>query len=212
MSALNRIAFYQGRRDEVPNQELAQELAANKDRAGVREIAENLWNKDKNVQSDCLKVLYETGYLDPSLVADYAGDFLKLLKSRNNRMVWGAMIALSTIAGLKADEIFPHADEIEKAMAAGSVITRDAGMKTLAQIAGRKDAYRTRLAPYLLERLAEARPVDAPRYAEFILEAIGPAEQAEFVRIIEKWIESASPSRLPRLKRVLKIVQTSEPG
>ena len=83
-------------------------LAQTRNAADIREIAENLWNKEPNIQSDCLKVLYELGYLAPELIADYADDFLKLLKHRNNRMVWGGMIALSTIATLKADEIFAH--------------------------------------------------------------------------------------------------------
>lgn len=98
MSVLIQIAFYQERRDEVPNQELAHKLAAAKDKAGIREIAENLWNKNKNVQSDCLKVLYEIGYIDSDLITDYVEDFLKLLNSKNNRMVWGVMIALGTFA------------------------------------------------------------------------------------------------------------------
>ena len=38
---LNRIAYFKGRRDEVPNQELARDLAATEDIAGIREIAEN---------------------------------------------------------------------------------------------------------------------------------------------------------------------------
>ena len=42
MSVLNRLATSLGRRDEVPNQELARDLAAKKDKVGVREIAENL--------------------------------------------------------------------------------------------------------------------------------------------------------------------------
>ena len=61
VSVLNRLASSLGRRDEVPNQELARDLAGKKDKAGVREIAENLWNKDKNIQADCIKVLYEIG-------------------------------------------------------------------------------------------------------------------------------------------------------
>jgi hypothetical protein len=44
VSALDRIAHLQNRRDKVPNQELA------------REIVENLGNKDKNIQADCVKV------------------------------------------------------------------------------------------------------------------------------------------------------------
>jgi hypothetical protein len=50
-------------------------LAAKKNKAGIKEIAENLWNKDKNIQADCIKVLYEVGVIEPDLIADYAEDF-----------------------------------------------------------------------------------------------------------------------------------------
>ena len=63
MSVLNRIAHFQKRRDEVPNQKLARELAEKKDREGIREIAENLWNKDKRIQADCIKVLTKSATL-----------------------------------------------------------------------------------------------------------------------------------------------------
>ena len=76
MSVLNKIAFHLNRRDEVPNQELAQELAQTRNQADIREIAENLRNNEPNIQSDCLKVLYELGYLAPELIADYVEDFL----------------------------------------------------------------------------------------------------------------------------------------
>ncbi len=204
MSVLNKIAFYQDRRDEVPNQEVARTLAQTRNADDIREIAENLWNKEPNIQSDCLKVLYELGYLAPELIAEYVEDFIKLLKQRNNRMVWGGMIALSTIASLQAEKIFPHVELIKKTMQGGSVITKDAGIKTLAGIAARKDEYRLQIVPYLLERLANSRPVDAPRYAEIILITIGTTDQAEFIKIIKKWMASASSSRLPRLKKVLK--------
>ena len=114
MSALNKIAYFQNRRDEVPNQALARELAETKNKKGIQEIAENLEHKNPSVQSDCLKVLYEIGYLDPGLIADYVDEFLKLLKSKNNRMVWGSMIALATIAELKPGEIWKHVDGCHK--------------------------------------------------------------------------------------------------
>ena len=87
MSVLDRIAFFLGRRDEIPNQELAAALALNKDSKGIRELAANLWHDNPQVQSDCLKVLYEIGYLDPALIVDWIGDFIKLLDSKNNRLV-----------------------------------------------------------------------------------------------------------------------------
>ena len=79
MSVLSKIAFFQNRRDEVPNQELAKALASRKDCKGIREIGENLWHDNAQVQSDCLKVLYEIGYLEPALIAEGVGDFIKLL-------------------------------------------------------------------------------------------------------------------------------------
>ena len=203
MDVLKKIAYYQNRRDEVPNQALARELAQTRRAADIHEIAENLWNKEPNIQSDCLKVLYELGYLAPDLISGYVEDFLRLLKQRNNRLVWGGMIALSTIASLQADKIFPHVEDIIKTMKSGSVITNDAGIKTLTGVAARNEAYRTRILPYLLERLADSRAVDAPRYAEVILAAISPTEKADFIRILEKWIGVASGARLARLKKVL---------
>lgn len=204
MSVLNKIAYYQDRRSDVPNQELARELAASKYRARVHEIAENLWNKEKSIQSDCLKVLYEIGYLDPTLVAEYVGGFLKLLKSRNNRLVWGGMIALSTVAGLKADEIFSHYDEIVDVMSKGSVITMDNGVKVLALVASKNAAYNQKIFPFLLDHLSTCRPKEVPQHAEKTLPAVNAGNQAEFVRVLEKRMEDLSGSQVARLKKVIR--------
>jgi hypothetical protein len=166
MSVLNKIAFYQNRRDEVPNQEVAQALAQSRNHADIHEIATNLWNIEPNIQSDCLKVLYELGYLAPELISDYVEDFLKLLRHRNNRMVWGGMIALSTVADSKAAEIFPHVDEIVQVMKMGSVITMDNGIKALALVASQKDEYRKAIFPTLLNHLKTCRPKEVPQHAE----------------------------------------------
>jgi len=56
MPVLAQIAYFQGRRDETPNQVLARQLAESQDRDGVAEIAANLWNENAPIQSDCLKV------------------------------------------------------------------------------------------------------------------------------------------------------------
>ena len=135
MTVLNRLASSQNRRDEVPNHELARDLATRKDKIGIREIAENLWNKDKNIQADCIKVLYEIGYIEPALIAGYAEDFVKLLRSKNNRLVWGGMIALAGAAKANPDAVFRHFDAIKKAKESGSVITVDNSIAALAHTA-----------------------------------------------------------------------------
>jgi len=106
MSILSKLASAQGRKDEEPNKELARELDANNDIDGIREAAENLRNKDKRIQTDCLSVLEQVGLLEPELIEDYVADFIELVFSRDNRLVWAAMINLALIADRKPQEIF----------------------------------------------------------------------------------------------------------
>jgi hypothetical protein len=205
MTVIERIAFYQGRRDEVPNQDLARDLASRRDTAGIAEIASGLFHKEANVRNDCLKVLYEIGYLDPALVGDYSGEFVRLLKSRNNRLVWGAMIALSTIAGVRAAEIYAHLPEILKAMQSGSVITVDNAIKTLALL-GRDDAARRReVAPILLRHLATCRPKDVPQHAESSLPAVDAENKAAFIQVLEKRRTDLSAAQLRRVNKVIAL-------
>jgi hypothetical protein len=207
MTALEKIAFYQGRRDEVPNQELARQLVESSDHAGLQEIAGHLSDSNPNVQSDCLKVLYEVGYLKPALIADYCGDFLKLIRSKNNRLVWGAMIALATIAPLCADELYPHVAELEHAMDVGSVITRDNGVKILAAIAAASPGYNQTIFPFLLHHLQTCRPKDVPQHSEAILQAVDAVNWEAFVGVLEKRMEDLSGAQPGRVNKVIRAAQ-----
>lgn len=207
MPVLDQIAYFQGRQDDAPNQDLARRLAESQDRAGVAEIAANLWHENAAIQSDCLKVLYEVGYLDPTLIAPYAGDFLKLLRSRNNRLVWGGMIALSTIAAIAADAIDPQRDEVLQAMAQGSVITVDAGVLTLARLASTGDQRRAEILPYLLQHLRTCRPKDVPQHAEKTVIAVDAAHRDEFIGALNGRLPDMNASQAARIKRVIKQVE-----
>lgn len=203
MSVLNRIAAAQGRRDEAPNQELARDLAEQEDRAGIHELAANLGHADPNVRSDCLKTLYEVGYLKPELIAGYAGEFVRLLRDRHNRMVWGAMLALATIAPLSADDLYLHRQRIQDAIAEGSVITVDNGVKVLAAIAAADAAYRAELLPDLFHHLQTCRPKAVPQHAEAIVPAVDAAHADAFVAILERRLAHMSASQAARVKRVI---------
>jgi len=207
MSVLNRIACQKNRRDEVPNQELARELAESDNRVGIQEIAENLWNKDTNVSFDCIKVLYEVGYIKPELIAEYVSDFLKLMKSKHNRLVWGAMLALSTIAALRADEIYAQRDEIQTVIDKGSVITVDNGVKILALVASHNKAYGREIFPYLLNHLRTCRPKDVPQHSEKTVVAVNAGNKSEFIAVLEKRIEDLQGAQLTRVKKVIKEVE-----
>ena len=207
MSVLQRTAHLQGRRDEVPNQDLARELAAKKDRRGIREIAENLQNHDKNIQADCIKVLYEVGYIDPALVADFAEDFAVLLKSRNNRLVWGGMIGLSTVAAIRADVVQKHLGEIRDALSEGSVITVDAAVLTLARFASTSEKSRKVAVPLLIDHLMTCRPKDVPQHAEKSLPAVNRLNKKQFAAVLQTRLGDLSGSGLSRVKKVLKQVE-----
>ncbi len=204
MSALERIAFFQNRRDEVPNQQLAKELAETEDRAGIAEIARNLQHKNQSVQSDCLKVLYEIGYLKPELIAEYAPEFLALLRSKNNRMVWGAMIALATIADKKPNDIYEQLPAVTDTIDHGTLITVVWGVKALAKVAAANKTYKQKIFPYLMAQLKKCIPRDVPMHAESILPAIDQTNKQEFLSLIEARKPEMTPSQLARLKRVTK--------
>lgn len=207
MSVIQKIAYNRGIRNEAPNQELARELALADDMDGITEIARNLWNKNANIQSDCLKVLYEIGFIKPGLVAGYVVDFLQLLLSKNNRLVWGGMIALSTIAKLQADVLFERRAEILNAMANGSVITKDAGVKTLADVAAQDERYHAEIFPQLLKYLQTCRPADASRHAEVMVIAVNAATLSDFIQILEHRVHEMSSAQAARARHVIKKVQ-----
>ena len=208
MTVLNRLASSLRRRNEVPNQALARDLAAQKDKASIREIAENVWNRDKNIQADCIKVLYEIGSIEPTLIASYTEDFVKLLRSKNNRLVWGGMTALAEVAKVDPAAVFKHFDEIKKAKETGSVITVDNAISTLAYTAADREEYNNVIFPYLLKHLSSCRPKEVPQHAEKTLVAVNSTNKADFIRVLEKRMEDLSGSGLSRIKKVIKQATT----
>jgi hypothetical protein len=208
MSVLERLACMQHRKDEIPNQELARELARKKDRKGIQEIADNLWNKDNNVQNDCIKVLYVVGYLNPSLIGQYAEEFVKLLGSNNNRMIWGAMLGLSTVADLKANQLFTHYKVIEKAVEQGSVITQDNGIAALAIIASKSEHFRKKIFPFLMKHLDLCRPKDIPQHSEKSLVAVDAKNRNAFVKVLKKRMGLLSAAQSRRVRKVIEAVES----
>lgn len=204
MSILPKLASAQGRKDEEPNKELARELVANDDIDGIREAAENLRNKDRRIQTDCLSVLEQVGLLKPELIEDYAADFIELLFSKVNRLVWAAMINLALIADRKALEIFEQFDEIVEVMEKGSVITKDNGIKTLAKVASTNNEYAEVIMPYLMEQLKSCRSKSVPQYAESIRVAVDSKNQEQYLCILNERLDVLSAAQQRRVKKLLK--------
>jgi hypothetical protein len=204
MAYIEKIAYHLGARDEVPNQELAALLAKEKNQAGIDEIAGYLHDKNPSIASDCLKVLYETGYLEPQLIAKYAGTFLELLDSKNNRMVWGAMIALATIAELVPELIWPQREKVKGLVETGTVITNVWGVKTLIGMSKAGEPYYRELIDDLMRLQKDCRDVDFAKRAEDMEPAIQPEHRAVYREILERRKAGLSKSAQNRLARVIK--------
>ena len=207
MSNLHRLAYLQTRRDRTPNLDLARDLAAREDKAGIREIAENMWNENKNIHEDCVHVMYELGRVDPMWIAPYAQDFIKLLKSKYSDMVSGAMTALSEIAKVDADFIFKHLDEIKKAKETGSEITVEKAVLALAHAASANEDYNKAIFPDLLKHLSACRPSEVPQYAELTLHAVNENNKAGFIKTLKKRNDSLSGASFTRLAKIIRLAE-----
>ncbi len=207
MPILTRLACFQGERGEEPNMELARELAETEDTAGIAEVAAGLAHKDKAIQSDCIKVLYEAGAIKPALIAPYATQFIALLESKNNRMVWGAMTALATLACTAPEAISANVGAILAAMAKGSVITVDNGVKALALAASRDGAFNKDVFPFLSDHLKTCRSKEIPQHAESTFPAVNASNRAEFLQTLQSREPELTP---PQLARVRKLYRQAE--
>jgi hypothetical protein len=208
MSALlKRLAYLQTRRDRTPNLDLARDLAAREDKSGIREIAQNLWNENKNIHHDCLHVMYEIGRVEPLLIAPYAQDFVKLLQSKNHDTVSGAMTALSEIAKVDADFIFKHLNEIRKAGETGSAATVEKFISTLAYAASANDDYNKTIFPDLLKQLSVCRPSDVAEYAELTLPAVNEGNKTDFIKALKRRNDDLSGAAYTRLAKIIRLAE-----
>lgn len=203
MSALDKLAIALNRRDEAPNQALAQEIARQKDANAVRELIEGLHHKDKNIQSDCIKVLYEIGERNPKLIAAYRKEFGDLLDSKNNRLVWGAMSALDHIALADPQGVYSLLDKICATANAGSVITRDHAVGILTKLGTSKQYAKTCL-PLLVEQLKNCPDNQLPMYAEMSLAVASDTNKQVLHNVLSKRLTTLEKeSQKKRVRKVL---------
>jgi hypothetical protein len=204
MTVLNKLATAQNRRDEAVNQALAREIVRQGDGAAVRELVDGLSSKDKNIQSDCIKVLYEVGEKAPHLIAGYRSLFCDLLDSKNNRLVWGAMTALDQIALADPKGVFAALGKICRVAADGSVITRDHAVGILTKLGAMKP-YAKACLPLLIDILKTSPSNQLPMYAEMSLAVASDKNKASLHKVISARLGQLEKES--QKKRVLKVLK-----
>ncbi|MDB5229854.1 MAG: hypothetical protein JWN76_659 [Chitinophagaceae bacterium] len=183
MTVIAKLASSLNRRDEVPNQELAKTIAAGNDKKAVKELFENLKNKDKAIQSDCIKVIYEIGVLNPKLVSPFSNELVALLDTKNNRLQWGAMTALKTITDEDPKAIYSALAKIISVADKGSVITNDSCVAILVKLCKIKE-YAKQAFSLLNERLLISPTNQLAMYAENSLPVITDKYKAIFIKTL----------------------------
>lgn len=204
MSVMKFLASSLNQRDQDPNQALAVDIIKSRRTDWIKELIDNLSNPKKNIQSDCIKVLYEIGERGSfELIAPYYNEFGKLLKSRNNRMVWGAMTALDTIASINPQDIYKLLPEIIEALNKGSVITIDHGVSILAKLSS-LSKYSKSIFPLLIKELQRCPAKQLPMYAEKSLIAASASNKKEFLGLLKKRLpELEKTSQRKRIEKVI---------
>ena len=201
---LDLLACRLGRNDEALNIDLAEKLCELMDEMGVREIVDGLQSGNQTVANDCIKVLYEIGKKKPELIADYAAVLITTLSSKNNRVVWGSMMALALIAPIKPDAIFDRLPEIIAAYKKGSVITVDNSVSVFAQLCRASSEYHAKVFPLLLEHLANCRAKEIPQHAERIAVCIDSGNKEAFVEALDTRTSEMSEAQNSRIAKLVK--------
>ncbi len=200
------LACNLGRNDEAPNMELAKKLCDDMDKNGVSEIMEGLKSAKPPVANDCIKVLYEVGKRRPELIADFTDDFITALSKKNNRIVWGSMMALAHVAPIMPDAVFRRLSEVTAAYQKGSVITIDNAISVFAHLCKAKGDYQTAVFPILLDHLATCRAKEIPQHAERIAVCIDANNKEAFIAALDarmSELSDAQKGRITKLKRRL---------
>ena len=204
MSIINKLASSLNRRDEVPNQELAKQIADSGDTKSIQELVDNLSNKSKDIQNDCIKVLYEIGEKKPLLIAGYAKNFIELLDSKNNRLQWGAMTAINTISLENPKAIYSAITKIIEAADKGSVITKDYAVNILINLCSFKQ-YADNCFSLLIEQLLNSATNQLPMYAEKAIPVINENNKKLFVKTLASRLDDIEKDT--KRKRVEKVIK-----
>lgn len=204
MAIIDKLAHSLGSRSELPNQALAATLAAQNDKAGVREVVTLLHHPTKDIQHDSIKVLYEIGRLKPAMISTHLPEFLHLLSSKNNRMQWGAMAAIDSITENLPEKIYESLPLIINAADIGSVITRDHAVFILVKLCGFKK-YAADAFELLLSQIRNCPANQLPMYAEKSLPLINGANKASFVSCLRSRLhEMPTAAKQARVEKVIR--------
>ena len=201
------LANAMGRNDEEPNIKLAVLMAGSADEAAVGELVGLLDHPEAPVRSDAIKVLYEISRRNADLIIPHLKKLVKLLSGKENRMIWGAMSALSSLSQSHPKLLVRHLPIIVATMEKGSAITRDHGIYTLCHVARLKKQY-SNCVELLLEQIQKAPVNQVPMYGEKTAAILLPEDRHRLEKILlSRKDVMAIPTKKKRIEKLLRTFQ-----
>lgn len=181
-----RLSSALDRRDEQPNIDLAEAIVDAADTEAVDQLADILISGKKPARQDAIKTMYEIGTRNPAMITPHASLFLDLAQGSNNRMIWGAIMALYQIAELEPAFLTKNLGTILQAADASSVIAKDHAIKLILALTKQPGFHDEGIA-IAISRMAVSAPNQFPTYAEQIFDAGIPGHaKADFCEILNQ--------------------------
>lgn len=203
------LAYSLGRKDEGPNEALANLIVQRNDREAVDYLLDFIQDKDKNIHNDAIKVIYEIGEKKPELISHAFGRFIDLLSHKNNRLQWGAMAAIDAIAEVVPSATYQHLAAILDSAEKGSVITRDHTVNILIKLT-RQKSFETDAMSLLLEQIERAPENQLPMYVERAYEGIPNHLFLPLLELIKSRLPDVEKeSKRKRLEKVIRKIEKS---
>lgn len=204
MGIIDQLASSLGRRDEIPNQELARQIVKDSNHAAVAELVSHLNDKDKAIPGDCIKVIYEIAVLSPNMASGHYRELANLLDHKNNRLQWGAMTALNAVALEIPDVIFENLPKFLAVAEKGSVITKDHLMGILIKLCT-VEKYAEDAFSLFNEQLAKAPANQLPMYAEQAIPIINNSNKVRFLATLTARLDDIEKeTKKARVQKVIK--------
>lgn len=202
MSIIEQLSSSMNSKIQDQNIALAKTIVETNNSSAIAELVAGL--NSKKIASDCIKVLYEIGVLNPKLITTFAPVFLEYIKHKDNRLQWGSMTALSCISKIETDFVYEKLPEILDAANIGSVITKDHAFNILIELCT-KSKYYSSVFPLLNEQLLLAPNNQFPKYIEQTYTVFKLEDKELFLKTIEAKIDSIEvPSKRKRVEKILQ--------
>ncbi len=205
MSISDKLAYSLGRKDQVPNKLLAQEITIAADADRLNELIKFIEGKPhRRLQMDAILTVAYVGDLLPKMLIPHVDFLIGRLRDPIDRVAWGSMIALSHVSPLVADQMYENLPAILDSMDMGSIVGRDHGYQVLVNLYV-VNRYSSDMLFILLEQIRKAPSNQLGQYTERLMKVIKPEDKLELITALEeRRLDLTNEYHLKRLTKNLK--------